>query len=188
MSVESTPQFDPPTQVALDDLQGMIRRRYPTATFVIAQGEDPDGVYLKAIVDVADVDEVVDHVLLDRLFQFQVEQGLPIYVIPLKPIERVLAEAQTRPERPLPRYPRRKEAVVTPRGPGATAAMTSAQKQKRLRGRPRLGQDLSTAVSLRLDQAAVAKLREVAQARGIGPTMLLRTWVLEHLQATSNEA
>jgi hypothetical protein len=43
------------------------------------------------------------------------------------------------------------------------------------------------AVSLRLDQPSVAKLREIAQAQGIGPTMLLRRWVLEHLQGSDHE-
>jgi transposase-like protein len=56
--------------------------------------------------------------------------------------------------------------------------------QKRKRGRPRLGQEPSTAVSLRLDQASLAKVREIARTQGIGPTMLLRRWVLEHLQAS----
>jgi hypothetical protein len=57
--------------------------------------------------------------------------------------------------------------------------MTVVPKQKRQRGRPRLGQEPSTAVSLRLDQASVAKLRAIAQTQGIGPTTLLRRWVLE---------
>jgi len=65
--------------------------------------------------------------------------------------------------------------------------MTVVPKQKRKRGRPRLGQEPSTAVSLRLDQPSVAKLRVIAQAQGIGPTTLLRRWVLEHLQGSDYE-
>lgn len=97
MNTERTLHRDAPTQAALDDHQGMIRRRYPTARFAVAQGDDPEGFYLRATVDVADVDEVVDHELFDRLFDYQVEQGLPVYVIPIQPIERVLAELRTRP-------------------------------------------------------------------------------------------
>jgi hypothetical protein len=96
MSVERLPQVNQSTRAALEDLQAMIRRRYPTACFAIAQGEDPEGFYLRATVDLADVDEVVDQGLLDRLFEFQVEQGLPVYVIPLQPIERVLEGNRTR--------------------------------------------------------------------------------------------
>ena len=97
MSVESIPQPDLRTRAALDDLQGMIRRRYPMAGFAIAHGEDPEGFYLKATVDLADVEEVVDQELLDRLFELQVDQGLAVYVIPLQPIERVLDEMKRRP-------------------------------------------------------------------------------------------
>ena len=62
--------------------------------------------------------------------------------------------------------------------------MPSVQPPKRKRGRPRLGQEPSTAVSLRLDQASVAKLREIAEAQEVGPTTLLRQWVLEQIQAS----
>jgi hypothetical protein len=60
MSIERTPQLDPSIQAALDDLQGMIRRRFPMANVAIAHGDDPEGFYLKATVDLADVEEVVD--------------------------------------------------------------------------------------------------------------------------------
>ncbi|MGH2461862.1 MAG: hypothetical protein ACRDIY_23650, partial [Chloroflexota bacterium] len=70
-------------------------------SFDVAHGDDPEGIYLKATVDLADVEEIVDQELLDRLFEFQVEQGLPVYVIPLQPVERVLQEMQKRPARSL---------------------------------------------------------------------------------------
>src|SRR5579859_5859508 len=96
MSVERGLHIDPPIQAALDDLRGLICRRYPMAHFTITQGDEPEGFYLKATVDLADIDEVVDQELLDRLFEFQVERDLPVYVIPLQPVERVLAEIQKR--------------------------------------------------------------------------------------------
>lgn len=116
MSAETTPQLGPSIQAAIDDLEAMIRRRYPTATFAIAHGDDPEGFYLKATVDLADVDEIVDQELLDRLFEFQVEQSLPIYVIPLQPVRRVLAEMPAPPERPHPRLPLAMEPMLTPPG------------------------------------------------------------------------
>lgn len=97
MSVERLPKLDEPTRSGLGELKGIIAQRYPTATFDVAWGDDPEGVYLRAAVDVEDVDEVLD-LVLDRLFHFQVEQGLPVYMLPIQPVERVLQVMQT--ERP----------------------------------------------------------------------------------------
>lgn len=97
MNQERHPAFDDQTQGALDTLQSMIAERYPAASFEVSHGDDPEGVYLRATVDIDDVDEVLDTVL-DPLFTYQVEEGLPIYVVPLQPIERVLQESR-RPHR-----------------------------------------------------------------------------------------
>ncbi len=105
MSRERMPRLDKRTTAALGELQGIIHRRYSEVTFAVAHGEDPDGIYLKATVDLDDVDEVIDQELLDRLFDMQVDQGLPVYVIPLQPVERVLAAMEKHAVRPLPRLP-----------------------------------------------------------------------------------
>ncbi|MBI3979355.1 MAG: hypothetical protein HY331_14325 [Chloroflexi bacterium] len=49
--------------------------------------------------------------------------------------------------------------------------------------RARFAKRLSQALAVRLDQETLEKLREEARARGIGPTTLVRMWVLERLQA-----
>jgi hypothetical protein len=88
---------------ALHELQGLITARFPQAAFVVEEGCDPEGIYLVATVDIADTDEVIS-VVGDRLVELQVDEGLPVYVTPLRPIERVVAqlrEAATRPA-PLP--------------------------------------------------------------------------------------
>jgi antitoxin component of RelBE/YafQ-DinJ toxin-antitoxin module len=41
---------------------------------------------------------------------------------------------------------------------------------------------LSTGVTIRLDPDTLEKLRAVAQEHGIGPTTLIRMWVLERLR------
>lgn len=96
-----TPHMDD----ALRELEGMITARFPQATFVVEEGLDPEGIYLVATVDVADTDEVVD-VIGDRLVELQVDEGLPVYVTPLRPIERVIAQLREReaatPLAPLP--------------------------------------------------------------------------------------
>jgi hypothetical protein len=69
---------------ALDELRELIRGQYPTAAFTVAQGDDPEGIYLTVQVDVVDIDEVVD-VFIGRLIDMQVDDDLPIYVIPVEP-------------------------------------------------------------------------------------------------------
>ena len=91
-------QDDARIQAALTELREMIEAKFPTATFHAYQGEDPEGTYLEAIVDVEDTDDVID-VFLDRLVDMQIEERLPVYVVPVRTPERVarlVAEAEQR--------------------------------------------------------------------------------------------
>jgi hypothetical protein len=38
-------------------------------------------------------------------------------------------------------------------------------------------------LTVRLAENTIAELREIAEARGVGPSTLARMWILEHLQA-----
>ena len=76
-------------QRAVAELTRRIQQHYPEATFEVGHGEDPEGIYLRAIVDVQDIDAVVD-VFIDRLIELQVEEGISVHVIPLRPLARVL--------------------------------------------------------------------------------------------------
>lgn len=89
MNADRLNQDGPRIQSAVRELQGLIQARYPQASFDVAPEEDPDGIYLRATVD-EDVDDVLD-VVMDRLLEFQVEQSLPVYVMPVRPLESVLA-------------------------------------------------------------------------------------------------
>ncbi len=98
----------PPTRKvdeALGELKGLIAERFPHATFVAERGDDPPGTYLVVTVDVEDTDEVYE-VVAERLLELQVEEGLPVYVTPIRPVERVVAELRARevsaPLAPLP--------------------------------------------------------------------------------------
>ena len=62
---------------------------------MVEEGFDPEGVYLVTTVDIADTDEVIA-VVGDRLVELQVDEGLPLYVTPLRPIDRVIAELRNR--------------------------------------------------------------------------------------------
>ena len=82
---------DPRIREALAELQNLILDRYPDASFTVSEGDDPTGVYLRATVDVEDLDEVLD-VVIDRLLDLQIRERLPVYVIPVRPLERTVAE------------------------------------------------------------------------------------------------
>jgi hypothetical protein len=76
---------------AVTELQATIGRRYPTARFTLSHPEDePTSVELTAVVDVDDPDEVLDTVI-DRVVQLQVDEQLPIHVVPIRTPERVAA-------------------------------------------------------------------------------------------------
>jgi hypothetical protein len=76
---------------AVHELQRLITARFPQAAFAVEEGCDPEGIYLVTTVDIADTDEVTA-VVGDRLVELQVEEGLPVYVTPLRPIMRVVAQ------------------------------------------------------------------------------------------------
>jgi hypothetical protein len=105
MRPDSPVHLSPRIKEAVHELQRLITARFPQAAFVVEEGVDPEGIYLVTTVDIADTDEVIA-VIGDRLVELQVEEGLPVYVTPLRPIERVVAELQERetatPPAPLP--------------------------------------------------------------------------------------
>ena len=83
---------------AVDEIKGAIRAVYPAADFQLTTGEDPEGLYVSAVVDAEDLDGVVD-LFVDRLIELQVDRGLPLYVVPVRPVERVTGGPVNRPAR-----------------------------------------------------------------------------------------
>lgn len=71
-------------------LQAAIVRQFPDAAFEVAAGHDPDGLYLFVTVDLDDPDVVLDAVI-EQVVALQVEQALPIHVIPRRTVERTHA-------------------------------------------------------------------------------------------------
>jgi hypothetical protein len=108
MSVGRQIAPDPRIDQAVAELQGLIRERYPSATFDVVAGDDPEGTYVWTTVDVEDTNQVLD-VVIDRLLELQVEDRVPVHVIPIRTPERILATVQAQqagqrryPRRPLP--------------------------------------------------------------------------------------
>lgn len=76
---------DPRMRRAIKELKNAILSRFPEATFEVESGEDPEGVYIITTIEVDDGTEVFD-VIGDRLVDMQVDEGLPIHVIPVQPL------------------------------------------------------------------------------------------------------
>ena len=80
MSTEAA-GFDAAVTEAIEELEDLIRNRYPSASFKVWK-EDHQEVYLTAAVDVEDTDDVVD-LVIDTLLDIQVERGLPLVLLPV---------------------------------------------------------------------------------------------------------
>jgi hypothetical protein len=83
MTTTSELLADPKVQAAIAELQQMILAQFPTTEFTVGEASDPEGVLVRAIVDVDDPDEVTN-VIIDRMVDIQVDDHLPIYVVPLR--------------------------------------------------------------------------------------------------------
>ncbi len=71
-------------QEALAELEHLISEHYPEAEFRVRRGiDDPREWWLDVTVDLEDTKEVTD-LVIDRLFTYEVEQRLPVYVLPLR--------------------------------------------------------------------------------------------------------
>ncbi len=95
MNQKNQINLTPRMQEAVEELKRLITERFPEAAFVVEEGFDPEGIYLIPTVDIADTDDVIS-VVGDRLVELQVNEGLSLYVTPLRPIDRVIAELQNR--------------------------------------------------------------------------------------------
>jgi hypothetical protein len=98
MRKEQSLTRDPQVQGAVEELRRLIADRYPGARFDVFERDDPEGVRLQATIDVEDTDEVMD-VIMDALFNIQVERGVPVYVVTEQPLPRVTEELRARARR-----------------------------------------------------------------------------------------
>jgi len=82
---------DASVDAALSELRARIAKHYPSATFEVGHGADPPGTYLVPIIDVDDTEELFD-LIGERLLEMQIEERLRVYVFPIRPLARVLAD------------------------------------------------------------------------------------------------
>jgi hypothetical protein len=90
MTIEQPLRLTPQMETAVEEIKRLVTQRFPDATFVLGHGEDPEGIHLIVTVDLDDMGEVVD-IYLDRLVDMQLDDMLPLYVIPVRPVQRSLA-------------------------------------------------------------------------------------------------
>lgn len=79
---------DPRIRSALDELRGMILKRFPDPTFEVGPHPDMDGIWLVAIADVDNLDDVTD-IVFPRNVDMRVDEGPPVYIGGDWPPERV---------------------------------------------------------------------------------------------------
>ena len=80
---------DPRMEHAISELRERIDAKYPGTGFAVQQGiDDPQETWLVATVDMDDPDEVVD-LVIDRLLELQIDEQVPLHVLPIHTPERV---------------------------------------------------------------------------------------------------
>jgi hypothetical protein len=87
MMLEELFPLNPRMKEAIEEMKAVILGRYPGTTFTLYEGEEPQGIYLIATVDREDMGEVAD-LFIDREVELQVEENLPLFVIPVPTAER----------------------------------------------------------------------------------------------------
>jgi aspartokinase-like uncharacterized kinase len=91
---EPTPGLEPRLRAAVEELMEIVRQRYPEAQFRLSRDpDDPQIVLITTVVDLDDPDEVTD-LVIERENQLLIDEGLPVYVIPIRTPERVMAMLQ----------------------------------------------------------------------------------------------
>ena len=94
MTTTTSPLTEPRMAAAIAELTNLILRSYPDATFAPEVDEDGRTIFIMATVDVDDPDEVTD-LFVDRLVTLQVDEGLPLHIVPIRTparLEKLMAE------------------------------------------------------------------------------------------------
>lgn len=81
---------EPGMESAVEELKSAVLEHYPDATFALRSGDDPEGLFVVATIDVEDSTDVIA-AISNQLFDIQVERYLPVYVVALRPIPDVAA-------------------------------------------------------------------------------------------------
>jgi hypothetical protein len=78
---------------AIDEMRTIISRSHPEATYETYLDLEGASVWLRAVVDVDDTDDVVD-LYIKRLLDLQSEEGVRLHVLPVRTPERIERDFQ----------------------------------------------------------------------------------------------
>ena len=96
MNVAHDRALDPRVGQAVDELSRLILASYPQATLSVRpHPEEHTTTLLVATVDVEDLDEVLD-VVFERMEQLRIDNGVPVLVLPVHPVERTISMLEGR--------------------------------------------------------------------------------------------
>lgn len=85
--------LEPRMQAAIAELQRLILEKYPDTTIDVGEADEHGVVFVRAVVDVDDTDQVTA-IFIDRMVDLLVDDGLAIYIIPVRTPAREAAERQ----------------------------------------------------------------------------------------------
>lgn len=91
MSAEYEASLEPRRQRAINELTHLVKHAYPNASFAVEPAEDaPEITHIVATVDIDDPDLVVD-LVIDRMLELQIDEGIPVHLIPIRTPQRTAA-------------------------------------------------------------------------------------------------
>lgn len=91
MSENDLRPIGPQMQAAIAELQALILEKFPDTTFDEGEADEHGVVFVRAVVDVNDTDEVTA-TFIDRMVDLLVDDGLAIYIVPIRTPAREAAE------------------------------------------------------------------------------------------------
>jgi hypothetical protein len=81
MTPEHQFPLSPRMHAAIEEMKSLISSRYPTTTYTVYEWDDPEGIFLSAVVDTEDLEAVTD-LFRDRELDLQIQEDLPLFVVP----------------------------------------------------------------------------------------------------------
>jgi hypothetical protein len=97
--IDADGNVDERVLVFVEELKNTILAHHPEATFELGPGgENPTAIFLDAYVDLDDPFEILDEIS-DRVVDIQVDEGIPLFVMPRPTPERAIEQARTHEQR-----------------------------------------------------------------------------------------
>ena len=81
MTPEHRFPLSPRMEAAIEEMKALSSGRYPMAAYTVYEWDDPEGVFLSAVVDTEDLEAVTD-LFRERELDLQIEEDLSHFVIP----------------------------------------------------------------------------------------------------------